>query len=501
MNKRPNILFLLNDHQTYYGHGEMSGGPKIQRPNFERLAREGIEFSNAYTACPLCGPARRTMLTGLFPHNHYELLNEVCYSFHNETYLERLIQAGYRNYYYGKWHAGPGTAKDLGCEGLSLPLFGNPLNTKEYRSYLKQKDLPFFRTKIVKSFWDPKWERSEDIEVGKPYVPNKLYYDEGVFGIMETPIETHESFFLAELACNKLKEIADSGNNEPFHMRIDFWSPHPPYFVTQDYLDLYNPIDIPPHPNFDFDLNGKPEIYKYDVYHPISKNGRLIYPNPLPWSEWQKVLAISYAHNTLVDNAGGIILDALDTLGLSDNTMVMWSLDHGDALGCHGGHFDKDCYMPEELLRIPLAIRYPKFIKAGQKSEKLVSNLDFAPTILDAAGISFRKPFDGQSIFPLCKGEINKWREDLMCETHGHFHIHLGRALITNRYKYIYNERHLDELYDLKNDPYELNNLIDNEEYSDRIENMKIRLDRWRVKTNDTMTKRMIRKIITQKPQ
>jgi arylsulfatase A-like enzyme len=155
--------------------------------------------------------------------------------------------------------------------------------------------------------------------------------------------------------------------------------------------------------------------------------------------------------------------------------------------------------MPEELIRIPLAISYPKKIDPGQKSEKLVSNIDFAPAILDAAGLSFNNPVDGQSFLPLCYGESKIWRDDLMCETHGHFHIHLGRALITERYKYIYNERNLDELYDLKNDPFELNNLVHDPNHSQKLQDMKIRLERWRTATNDSMTKRMIRKIISQK--
>jgi arylsulfatase A-like enzyme len=501
MTRKPNILFLFNDHQTYYGHGKMAGGPEIQRPNFERLAREGIEFTNAYTACPLCGPARRTFLTGLYPHNHYELLNEVNYPFKNETYLQVLAKGGYNNYYYGKWHAGPGTAHDHHCEGLCLPKFGNPLTTPEYKQYLKQKNLPHFRAKLTHSFYNPEWERSKEtnIQIGESYSPPGKDYNEGVFGIMETPVETHESYFLANLAIDTLNKIAESDNSQPFHMRVDFWSPHPPYFVSQDFLDLYNPEDIAEHPNFDASLsNNKPEIYRYDVYHPISNKGRLVYPNPLPWSEWQKVLAMTYAHITLVDYAGGLILDALDKLGLSGNTIVIWSLDHGDALACHGGHFDKDCYMPQELLRIPLVVRYPDKIKPNYKSNKLVSTIDFAPTILDAAGLSFNKSVDGRSFFPICLGKDIKWREDLMCETHGHFHIHLGRALIKDQYKYIYNERELDELYDLKNDPYELNNLIHQKDYAHVVENMKLRLKNWRDKTNDTMKKRAIHKIVSQ---
>ena len=108
MNKRPNILYLLNDHQAYYRHG-WDNGPAVMRPNFNRLASGGISFNRAYSSCPLCGPVRRTMLTGLFPHNHGEIHNDTGHPFDREPYLDILAENGYRNYYYGKWHAGPGT--------------------------------------------------------------------------------------------------------------------------------------------------------------------------------------------------------------------------------------------------------------------------------------------------------------------------------------------------------------------------------------------------------
>ncbi|MBD3341940.1 MAG: sulfatase-like hydrolase/transferase [Candidatus Lokiarchaeota archaeon] len=499
MKKRPNILFLFNDHQTYYGHGKMSGGPKIHRSNFERLVKEGVEFTHAYTACPLCGPARRTLLTGLYPHKHLELMNDVNHPFDKQTYIEILHRGGYEVYYYGKWHAGPGTVHDLGGKGFCYPGFGNPLITKEYKDYLKKRNLPHFQTKIVRSFWDPNWPRLKDsnLQVGELYTPKGPEYNEGAFGIMTTPNDTHESFFLAKSAIEQLTKISESGNDQPFHMRVDFWGPHPPYFVSQEFLDLYDPKDIPIYPSFDSDLSGKPEIYKNDVYYPISKNGKLIYPNPLPWSEWQKVLAISYAHNTMIDHAGGLILEVLDKLGLAENTLVVWTLDHGDGLACHGGHFDKDCYMPQELIKIPLVVRYPEEIAPGQKRDELISSIDFAPTILDAAGLRFDSLVDGTSILPLCKGESIKWREEVVCQTHGHFHIHLGRAVVTERYKYVYNERDLDELYDLTKDPYELNNLIDDESSIPIIKDMKSRLAAWRQKTGDNFKKRVIRKIIS----
>jgi len=498
MTQKPNIVFLLNDHQAFYGHGEMVGGPKIRKPNFENLAKKGVEFTRAYTCCPLCAPARRSMLNGLFPHTHGEFSNISFNPFSNETYLDKLAQAGYRNYYFGKWHAGPGTAFDHHCEGFSYPDYNNPYTKPEYEEYLKTKSLPHFQVRLQRNFHDPKTKRGANlklkIESGEYHTLDRAASHENTTGIMTTPKETHEAFFLAHLACEKLKEFAKAGNKEPFHLRVDFWGPHQPYFATQEFVDMYPPESIPELPSFRDNLKNRPELYKFERNYPLHKNESIIHPNPLPWSEWQKVLAINYAQQTLVDEAGGHILDTLDELGFTDNTLVVWSTDHGDGVGCHGGHFDKEAYMPEEMMRVPMAIRYPNVIPAGQTSEKLVSNLDLPLTFLEAAGASFSKVVHGQSLLPICKNKDVEWREDLMCETNGNFTAHIGRMLVTDRYKYIFNDKDMDELYDLKQDTYEMNNLINDQNYIEVLTNMKRRLEKWRQETHDNMTRRVLRK-------
>jgi arylsulfatase A-like enzyme len=495
---KPNIVFILNDHQAFYGHGEMAGGPKIQRPNFEKLASEGVEFTRAYTCCPLCAPARRSMLNGVFPHKHKEYTNMSFHEFEYETYLEKLAKEGYKNYYYGKWHAGPGTALDHQCEGFNYRDFNNPYTKPEYKEYLEKNNLPQFEVRIKHNFMDSKnnlWGKiGIKVKVGELHKVEGDACNEHCTGVMTTPKETHEAFFLAELACEKLRELAKSGNEEPFHLRVDFWGPHQPYYATQEFIDLYPPETIPEYPNFSDDLKNKPKVYKAEYNHPLHKTGRLIIPNPLPWSVWQEVCAINYAQQTLIDEAAGLILDTLKELGLSDNTFVIWTSDHGDGLACHGGHFDKDSYMPEEMMRIPMTIKFPGKITAGLKSDKLVSNIDLAPTFLDLAGASFSHEVDGRSLLSLITQENAEWEEDLMCGTQGHFTAHLGRVVYTDRYKYIWNDRDKDELYDLEEDPFELNNLIKDDNYVEILTDLKSRLEKWRKKTSDTMTVRDVRR-------
>lgn len=480
---RTNILFLLNDHQAYYRHG-WDGGPKVQRPNFERLASEGIEFTRAYTATPLCGPARRTMLTGLYPHNHGELKNDMGHPYDREVYLDILAANGYRNYYYGKWHAGPGTALDHGCDGFSYPSYNNPYTKTEYLQYLRERGLPEPEIWIEDNFT----ERLNAGKSGFKHKQNLHWCNEHASGIMLSPKETHEAFFLAHLACERLKELARSADDRPFAMRVDFWGPHQPYFPTQEYADLYPPEDIPVYGSFADDLSDKPELYRSEANLGISENGKLITPNPLPWSVWQRILSRCYGQITMMDEAAGRILRTLEELGLAENTLVIWTTDHGDAVACHGGHFDKRSYLPEEMIRIPLAVRCPARIPAGQVSDRPVCNIDYAPTMLDAAGLAFSGPVDGRSLLPLCENPDTPWREYAVSETHGHMERAFGRAIVGERYKYVYNEGDLDELYDLQEDPYERNNLVFSRDHRSVMIEMKQRFAEWRAQTHDTLS-------------
>ncbi|MCX7015418.1 MAG: sulfatase-like hydrolase/transferase, partial [Candidatus Sumerlaeota bacterium] len=178
-------------------------------------------------------------------------------------------------------------------------------------------------------------------------------------------------------------------------------------------------------------------------------------------------------------------LDALEELGLAENTVILWTTDHGDALACHGGHFDKRSYMPEEMVRIPMALRWPGRIAAGQTSQRLVGTLDVAPTLLDAAGLSFSQPVDGASVLPLCFDSSSPWRDAYLCETHGHAENVVGRLVVADRYKYIATQGQMHELYDLQEDPYEMNNLIDAPAHQGILADMQARLASCQRETND----------------
>jgi arylsulfatase A-like enzyme len=333
---------------------------------------------------------------------------------------------------------------------------------------------------IERSFWD-----DESIREGALYRQERKWCNEHASGIMTTPREGHEAFFLASLACERLRDIAASGDGQPWSLRLDFWAPHQPYFPTREFADMYDPTAIPEYGNFHDTLETKPEVYRTERNAAIGRDGRIVLPSLLPWSVWQEVLARSYAQTTLVDAAGGMVLDTLDELGLAEDTLVIWTTDHGDAVACHGGHFDKSSYMPEEMVRIPMAMRLPGRIPAGQTSDALVSNLDLPPTFLDAAGTAFAEEVDGASLLPLASGESDEWRDEVVSESHGHGEPVVGRLIVAGSLKYVANRGQMDELYDLEADPYELTNLIDDPTRAADLAGMRARLKAWQERTGD----------------
>ena len=388
------------------------------------------------------------------------------------------VTAGYRNYYYGKWHAGPGSPYDHHCEGVSYPSYNNPYTKPEYKQYLTEYNLPKPRIQ-VEEVLNRYGGIGENYVEGEPFYQTWTHNNEFASGVQQTPKDTHEAFFVANLACDRLREIAKSDSGEPWHMRVDFWGPHPPYFPTPEYAGMYDPKEIPMYPSYMDPLTDKPATYRHNnTFRSVDMDA---------WPMWAGVLARCYEQIALVDDAGGRVLDTLEELGLAENSIVIWTTDHGDALASHGGRINKGNYMIEELLRVPFAIRWPGRIPSGTVSERLVSHIDLAPTFLDAAGTSFPEEVHGTSILPMCTGETDEWRDDLMVTHNGDGSQSRSRIMVKPPYKYIATKNDIDELYNHDEAPYEMVNLAGRPEYSDLCDEMRSRICKWQERTQDEL--------------
>ncbi len=470
--KKPNIVLLVTDHQLFQNH------PFIKRPIWDMFRQQSFVFSKACCCTPLCGPARRTLLSGLYPHHHQNLFNQAPAPFTQDTYLERLAKAGYHNYAFGKWHAGPGTALDHATSGYSLPGYGNPYTSPEYKAYLDTFHLPMASHSIFQVFPNPNTKATfpDLVDGATGYVCTGSWCGEQCIGRTDMPKETHEAFFLAHLACEQLKQLAKNRSSQPFHLRVDFWGPHQPYFPTQEYIDLYKDEHIPEFGSYHDTLKDKPTTYKH-MNRPIAnEKGEMIVPSVFPWSTWERFLKVAYAHTTMIDDAIGLILHQLEESGFGEDTIVIWTSDHGDALASHGGMFDKGSFMTEETIRIPLAIRMPN--RSPKESTALVNSIDIAPTILDMAGTGFETPIDGTSLVRIINGEQSEVRRQMLLESFGQGYRDTTqvRTLVDGHYKYNATQGDIDELYDLDHDPFEMHNLVFEQCYQKKRVEMRGRL-------------------------
>ncbi|MBT3376591.1 MAG: sulfatase-like hydrolase/transferase [Lentisphaerae bacterium] len=463
---RPNILLVFTDQHRLSAVGAYGETPCCT-PNLDRLAAEGVRFATAYTTCPVCSPARGTVMTGLYPHRHgitSNVHNLGC-SVHElpdrpDLLSRRLRTAGYRCGYSGKWHLGenrtqvfgapssPTLPRDVGFDGQNFPGHGGGgFKYPEYQQYLAHHGWEH-----AVDGWDRVWP----------------------CGILRGPEESTVPYFLTENSL-RLMDRYRAGPS-PFFIWHNFWGPHGPYFVPREYYDMYRDVDIPPWPNYAWDstVNLPLQVKR----HPDA--------DAFSWDDWAEAVRYYYAFTTLIDRQIGRLLEGLDQRGLAENTIVIFTADHGETLGSHGGLTDKGWHHFEEIQRVPFIVRTPRTgpyagLDPGTVMSQWVSLVDLYPTLCELAGCADdAPPVHGRSIVPLLRGEAIEWADEAVTEFHG------VNSLATNMIsirvgdlKYGWNCANRDELYDLGRDPHEMTNVIEHSDYADALSRLRERLAEW----------------------
>ncbi len=463
---RPNILWIVLDHVTFR-HFKMTKGAKPILNTYERLASEGVEFTNCHSVHPLCLPARATMMTGVYSHKHGKINNGLYPDAGYPLLAEYLKQLGYQMGYFGKNHSGYEDLQARGFEGFYPSGYGNPYRTREYQEYLEKKGL-------LHPIFHQEWSMITDPANGHLYENGDYDLTESdnfntySAGYLKTPGQVHEADFISSMAMDWLDER--SGKNRPFVLQVNMWGPHHSYQVPLESKEAIKADEIEEYPSFRDEMKHRPRFAQEFLKGIRNRNSFRT------WPEWQMVMKRAYEQYSYIDSTVGKLLDKLEQNGMAGNTIVIYTADHGDSLGSHGGMVDKAGDMMEELMHIPMVIRWPGFTK-GTKSHALVSNLDLVPTVLDMAGIDPPGYMDGQSMVALLKGGNAIWREDFMAQHYGHFQNHVPqRALYYQNYKYIAADGDVHELYDLEKDPFELDNLVNNPALQDVVREMRGRL-------------------------
>ena len=461
---RPNVLYIMTDQQRYDSLSSV-GRTACRTPHLDQLAGEGIRFDNAYTVCALCSPARTSMLTGRYPHNHRmwnnnDMMQWAIRDLADEERMisQDLVEMGYNCGYSGKWHCGESKLPGgYGFAGMEVPNYGNPYRTEEYAEYLAERGL------------QPPALVSPEVE--------------GAPGYLSGPLEACSPHFLTEYAIDLLTRFNEErdASGKPFMIFLSFWGPHAPYYVPEPYASMYDPDEVELWANYRDDLPDKPHIQDR-FRRAISQS------DSVTDEAWRDRIAKYWGFCSFIDDEVGRLLSVLSDLGREDDTAVLFSTDHGDMTGSHGGFMDKGPFMYEETYHIPQIARVPWLTKPGTTCDCFVSNMDLASTVLDIAGLPVPDAHDGRSLVPLFQNPCADWRDDLMSEFHGHRFLYSQRMVRWDHYKYVFNAPDWDELYDLSQDPNEMTNLINDPGYGEVAKEGRQRLLKWIDDSKDPLT-------------
>lgn len=453
-----NILFLMTDQHRVDTLGAY-GNQLAATPVLDELARTGTRFDRWYTPTAICTPARASLLTGQAPFRHKVLANHERNVGYIEdlpsgtfTFPEALRDRGYNCGLVGKWHAGTErTAAEFGFDGPELPGWHNPVENEDYLAYLAERGLPLYAI-------------SDRIRGVLPNGgPGNL-----LAARLHQPVEATFEHYLATRTIELLERYAAdaASTGTPFFLQLNFFGPHLPYIIPDEYFDLFDPADVELPASIAETFAGKPTVQRnYSAHWTF---------DTMPLEVSRKLIAVYWGYVALIDFEIGRVMEALERLGLVDDTAVFFTCDHGEFTGAHRLH-DKGPAMYEDIYRIPGIVRMPG-APGGQVRTEFVSLLDCTATILEIAGIDPAPAVDSRSLAPLVRGEQPDWPEDIVCEFHGHHFPYPQRMLREERFKLVVNPDSVNELYDLESDPHELLNVVDVPEYAEVRRRMMARL-------------------------
>ena len=464
---RPNILWYCTDQQRYDTIRAL-GNEFVTTPNIDALCKDGVAFQQAYCQSPVCTPSRASFLTGRYPASHHVHRNG------NEFFppWEKLV------------------TKIMTDEGYDCGLIG--------KLHLSRCQIPETRHKDD-GYRYYKWSHhpNPDYPEGHDYAdwlekemgvdPIELYAKiQGSIG-PGVPTELHQTTWCTEMALRFIDEKRDG----PWLLSINPFAPHPPFDPPQEYLDRYDPAKMPmplfresdiEHQKAFKDIDQQVRVavnpYKAKEIEDTTKNtarGDLGSTAPTGYDP-QLVKACYYAHIELVDAQFGRIVEKLKQTGEYDNTIIIFTSDHGELLGDHGLIY-KGCRFFESLVHVPLIISWPAKGIHGKLSTALVELVDLAPTILEAAGIEIPYNMQGKSLLPMMTGKadtshhknfvISEYNDAIggkVMPDHSH-----GFMYFDGRYKVcVYKGHNVGEIYDLQEDPGEFDNLWNNASFVDK---------------------------------
>ena len=440
MLKHPNILFLMTDHTNAEA---LAPGSQCLTPNLDQLAADGRRFGRCYTTNAICSPARASLMTGTYPSTHgmwdcthtqrREWVDVPVERF--EYFSQIFADAGYRNAYFGKWHVE---------QSNKLESFG----WQEYE--LKCANA-----------------RAKAVPGSEVIVPKEGYRDYVLSGVSKDgETETHPAF---DKGIEFLRRHAEAEGEQSFFCFVSASEPHDPYVPPKRFFDLYDVGDVELPATLHSEVTGKPDVIRRmrSVWSELSDE------------QWKTVSAAYWAVISFIDHEIGRVIEVLKETGQYEDTIIVFTSDHGDMLGAHGLITKGVGTSYEQVYNIPLILRVPGVEPAGEDQHSVASLVDLAPTLLELCGLQPLQAPQGRSLKPVLEGtaDVSDW-QDAYAEFFGQRFVYTQRMVWHSDWKYVFSPGGIDELYNLAEDPDERTNLADDPAYRDVLLEMAKRM--WR---------------------
>lgn len=445
-----NIIYILLDQVRKdmlgtYGH------KVVKTPNLDRLAKDGIRFNNAFTPASVCGPARTSLFSGLMPTSHGIVKNgefggtgEIS---QQAPHIGKLD--GYNTYVVGKWHVGTESVpQDYDIKGHNFDGYGYPASGV-------YKNLVFNQPPTHPDHPNryPEWlaEKGYPIpEVSRAYFgDNPHLRSQELCGLLSGSKEQTIPYFIIDEAKRFIQESLNEG--KPFFTWINFWGPHTPCIVPEPYYSMYSPDDVVLDPSFFHPLEGKPNHFRT-----ISKMWGMWEASE---ERWKEVITKFWGYISLIDDAIGELFAYLEQHQLYENTFIVATADHGDAMGAHR-MIEKGEFMFDTTYNIPLIVKDPCASRQNQEDDNLVYLHDLTSTVYDIAEQPIPTAFEGETLLPITRQAKANNRKGLLAQLAGHFVYFEQRMWRRKDYKLVFNASDVGELYDVRQDPQEMHNLF-----------------------------------------
>ncbi len=480
MTEAPNIVVIMAD-QLKATASHLHGNEFCDTPNLARLADQGVLFEHAYTPHPLCVPARVSFWTGQYPHTHGSRRNETWMPADADHALERFASEGYHCGLIGKNHCFE-QADDLELFDTWCTISHGGLPPNE-----EAKGMDWFRPR----------EKIEAAHETRNNMPEQSRHFE--YAVTDYPLDDYSSGLIA----GQTERFFAEHRDDPFALWVSFPDPHEPYEAPREYAEQIPKEDIvlPPWSDDEFDdTAAEPNRVLYRMLGMVDDD-----PDDI-----RGVLQCYYAMVRFLDDMVGRVMTSLDELGLREDTIVVFCADHGDFAGehrmtCKGGVF-YDC-----LTRVPLILSWPGELPSGVRDDSMANLVDVVPTIYRLLGWDVPRAMDGEPLPtvtdaeprgaafseygaggpPFCEEDLEGLEDpygyDTLIESLQWREAEGRRKMVrTHDWKYVHDpDRDQHELYDLEADPWELDNIVDDSQYSQVVARLRRRLLDWSIRTED----------------